>query len=45
MEYTDSFSEAERNFGKVLRKRMLQEIPLWIKKLFIEKEIMCMEPD
>jgi hypothetical protein len=45
MEYTDSFSEAERKFAEGLRKWMLEEIPLWIKMLFVEKGMMCMEPD
>jgi hypothetical protein len=28
MEYSDSFSEAERKFAKGMRKQMLEEIPL-----------------
>jgi hypothetical protein len=37
MEYTDSFSEAERKFAEGPRRWMLEEIPLWIKMLFMEK--------
>jgi hypothetical protein len=44
VEYTDSFSESERNFVEGHRKWMLEEIFLWIKMLFIEKGMMCMEP-
>jgi hypothetical protein len=43
VEYTDSFSEAERKFSEGPRKRLLEEIPLWIKMLFVEKGLMCME--
>jgi hypothetical protein len=45
IEYNDSFSEAERKFVEGPRKRLLEEIPLWIKMLFVEKGMMCMEPD
>jgi hypothetical protein len=45
MEYTHYFSEAERKFAKVPRKTILEEIPLWIKMLFIEKGLICMELD
>jgi hypothetical protein len=45
IEYSDSFSEAERKFEEGPRKWMLEEIPLWIKMLFVEKIMMCMEPD
>jgi hypothetical protein len=45
IEYNDSFSEAERKFVVGPRKRLLEEIPLWIKMLFVEKGLMCMEPD
>jgi hypothetical protein len=45
VEYIDSFSEAERKFMEGPRKRLLEEIPLWIKMLFMEKGLMCMEPD
>jgi hypothetical protein len=45
VEYVDSFSEVERKFMKGLRKYMLEEIPLWINMLFVEKGIMHMDPD
>ena len=45
IEYTNSFSEAERKFVEGSIKCMLEEIPLWIKMLFVEKKMMCMEPD
>jgi hypothetical protein len=45
IEYSDSFSEAERKFEEGPRKWMLEEIPLWIKMLFVERRMMCMEPD
>jgi len=45
MEYIDSFSEPERNFAKGPWKCMLEEIPIWIKMLFMEKVLMRMELD
>jgi hypothetical protein len=45
IEYNDSFSEDERKFVKGPRKRLLEEIPMWIKMLFVEKGLMHMEPD
>jgi hypothetical protein len=45
IEYNDSFSEAERKFVEGPQKRLLEEILLWIKMLFVEKGLMCMEPD
>jgi hypothetical protein len=45
IEYSDSLSEAGRTFEEGIRKRMLEEIPLWIKMLLVEKTIMCMEPN
>jgi hypothetical protein len=45
VEYNDSFSEDERKFVEGPRKRILEEISLWIKMLFMEKGLMCMEPD
>jgi hypothetical protein len=45
VEYTDSFSEAERKFVEGPRRRLLEEIPLWIKMLFMEKGMMHMDPD
>jgi hypothetical protein len=45
VEYNDSFSKAKRKFVKGPQKRMLEEISLWIKMLFMEKGLMCMEPD
>ena len=43
IEYNDSFNEANRKFVEGPRKRMLEEITLWIKMLFMEKGIMWME--
>jgi hypothetical protein len=37
VEYTDSFSEAEIKFTEGPRRRLLEEIPLWIKMLFMDK--------
>jgi hypothetical protein len=45
IEYIESFSEAERKFVDDPRKRLLEDIPMWIKMLFLEKGMMCMEPD
>jgi hypothetical protein len=45
VEYIDSFNEAERKFTKGRRKRLLEEIPLWIKMLFMEKGLMHMDPN
>jgi len=45
VEYTDSFNKVERKFTEGPRKRMLEEIQLWIKMLFMEKELMHMDPD
>jgi hypothetical protein len=41
----ESFSSVERKFAVGPRRRLLEEIPLWIKMLFVEKGIMHMEPD
>jgi len=40
VEYTDSFNEVEKKFVEGRRRWMSEEIPLWIKMLFIEKGIM-----
>jgi hypothetical protein len=45
VEYIDSLSEDEINFTEVPRKRSLEEIPLCINMLFMEKGVMCMDPD
>jgi len=45
VDYIDSFNEVERKFSEVPRKRRLEEIPIEIKMLFVEKGMMCMEPD
>jgi hypothetical protein len=45
VEYNDSFSEDERKFEKGPRRRKLEDIPLWIKMLIVEKRLMCMELD
>jgi hypothetical protein len=37
VEYNDSFNEAERKLVEGPQKRLVEEILLWIKKLFIEK--------
>jgi hypothetical protein len=43
IEYSDSFSVAERTFEEGPRKQMLEEIPLWIKMLFVERRMMHMD--
>jgi hypothetical protein len=43
IEYNKYFSEVERKFVVIPRKRLLEEIPLWINMLFIEKGMMHME--
>jgi hypothetical protein len=43
IECSESFSSVERKFAAGPRRRLLEEIPLWIKMLFMEKGIMCME--
>jgi hypothetical protein len=45
IEYNDSFSNIERNFANIHRKRLLEEIPLWIKMLFVENGLNYMDPD
>jgi len=45
VKYIDSFSEVERTFVKGPQKRLLEEIPLWINMLFMEKGMMHMDPD
>jgi len=45
IEYNDSFNEADRKCVEGPRKRMLEEIMLWIKMLFLEKGMMWMETD
>jgi hypothetical protein len=35
----------KESLKKVQERWMLEEIPLWIKMLFIEKLMMCMDPD
>jgi hypothetical protein len=45
IECSESFNSVERKFAVGPRRRLLEEIPLWIKMLFIEKGIMCMEPN
>jgi hypothetical protein len=45
VEYSDSLSEGERKFEEGPRKQMLEEFPLWIKMLFIERIMMHMDPD
>jgi hypothetical protein len=45
IEYIDSFSDVERKFFEGPKKRLLEEIPLWIKMLIVEKGLMHMEPE
>jgi hypothetical protein len=45
IEYSDSFNEVARKFKEGPRKRMLEEIPLWIKMLFMEIIMRHMETD
>jgi hypothetical protein len=45
VEYNDSFIEAERKSVVSPRNILLEEIPLWIKMLFVEKGLMHMELD
>jgi hypothetical protein len=42
---TSLSTNLKRNFVVGLRKRQLEEIPLWIKMLFVEKGMMHIEPD
>jgi hypothetical protein len=39
------FNSAKRKFAAGPRRRLLEEIPLWIKMLFMEKGITHMDPD
>jgi hypothetical protein len=45
VKFIDSFSEAERMLIEGPRKRLLEEILLWIKMMFVDKGMMCIEPD
>jgi hypothetical protein len=45
IECSDSFIEVERNFVECPRNRLLEEVLMWIKMLFIEKGLMCMDPN
>jgi hypothetical protein len=45
VEYNDSFNEAKRKFEEGPRKQMLEEIPLWIKMLFVERRMIRMDSD
>jgi len=45
VEYTNSFSEDEIKFVEGPRKWMLEEISFWIRMMFIEKGMMCMDPN
>jgi hypothetical protein len=45
IEYSDSLSEAKRNFEEGPRKKMLEENPLWIKMLFVERRMIHMDPN
>jgi hypothetical protein len=44
-ECNESFSSAKRKFASNLRRTMLEEIPLWIKMLLMEKGMMHMHPN
>jgi hypothetical protein len=43
--YIYSFGEVEKKFVEGPLKRLLEEIPLWIKMLFVKNGLMCMESD
>jgi hypothetical protein len=45
VDYNNSFSKTERKFTEGLRKWILEEIPLWIKMLFMKKGLFHMEID
>jgi hypothetical protein len=45
IECIESFSQVERKFDADPRKRLLEETPLWIKMLLMEKGMMHMELD
>jgi hypothetical protein len=45
IECTRSFNSVEINFAANPRRKLLEEIPLWIKMLLMEKGLMCMEHD
>jgi hypothetical protein len=45
IEYHSSFSILEWEFEAGLRGRLLEEIPLYIEMLFIEKELMQKRPN
>jgi hypothetical protein len=40
VEYSDSFNEVERKFIEGHQKTILEEIPLWIKMVFVNKGVM-----
>jgi hypothetical protein len=44
IECSEYFNNVERKFVFDPRRRLLEEIPLWVKMLFIEKGIMHMDP-
>jgi hypothetical protein len=41
----ESFNVVEKKFVIIPRRRLLEEISLWINIMFVENEIMCMEPN
>jgi hypothetical protein len=45
IEYSDSLSEVKRKFEESPRKWNLEEIPLWIKILFMARRMIHMDPD
>jgi hypothetical protein len=45
MECGESFNNAEIKFAAGPRRRLLEEIPLWINMLFMKKGLMCMDPN
>jgi hypothetical protein len=45
IEYSVFFNKVEIKFEECPRKRMLEKIPLWIKMLFMEIRMMCMDPN
>jgi hypothetical protein len=45
IELSIEYNEAERKFIAILRKILLEDITLWIKMLFVENNLMHMDPD
>ena len=45
IEYIESYSQVEEKYKAIPRKRFSEKIPLLLKMIFIEKEIMTMNPN